>query len=503
VNEISKINCPPDCEFNPNNPNRDQSRTCLAVLAVGVSVDSPTARLAERVLGGDGSIDKEALARVEHCEMMGGESSPTIQVTNIPSIESPFHIQLREVALPDAMTTALTNLYQEFQDTFRLPEGHRENETDYRYCIDNGSPMMAVQIDMAGLTEEELESVGAMPIKEAEEFLRRKIFEIEGSIAGYGILGGMFRDRNGESEWGNNFRQLLDNTREFHQKPIVLLAPTHDKYAGMLGFEFGYTDEEISTGCKPTDEEVKRITGFDSFMGPDEYLNLLRNLAVGEDNLPADHPLLYVRASDPVAKLSDPRLIVDHPLLGDADIRRVIRAFTLTPNVDNPESPLSQHVNDTKSYMADMGLAVNVVSSDDLTAEETREFLIGRGIDTEGEFAVRVKPMNDAYGGYGHLKVRYEKGQPIKKHRNKLTREIDRRGAYVAQPEINTLEVIESTTGALSKGIFRIWLGAGPDGSIHPIGGVVNMIPATSQEVEGRIERIHGNSAATYAKIVL
>ncbi len=519
--------CPPDCILNPQNPNRDSSRTCLAALAVGCSADSPEAKLAADVMGGGGKTEAEAVARIKNCTNNGGESPPIIRVNGLPSNESPFHITMEKTKLPETMVAALGDLYREFQGAFQLPEGHKENATDYRYCVGAETPMMAVQVDMAALSPEELEAIALMEKEEAKEFLRSKIYEIEGSIAGYGILDGLFPNESGGSNWGDNWRESLDAVREKHEKPVVLLAPTCEKYEGMLGFEFGYSPEEIAAGRRPTAEDIKRITGFDDFMGPDEYLSYLGATDLDADGLPIDHPLLYVRASNPVSKLRNPNAEVEQPLFDNPETRRIVRAFTLTPNIDDPRSPISQHVNDTKSYMPAMGLAVEIAPDTEAvrnwlagfgngagslalnkssrynsTVLSIRGFLEDRGIDPDGDFVLRGKPTNDAYGGYGHVSVKFAKGKPTST--GKLKNLLTQWGSYMLQPDIPSLEKKDPATGASSKAIFRLFLTCAPDGAINYMGGFVNMLPTTSREISnGSAERVHGNGAATFGEVAV
>lgn len=532
-----------DCIYNPRNPANDGRRICLAASALTLvgggsselnpdseeqqSYDDVTKRKLA-IVGGVMGMDPLAASEmmVGDCLYNGGDTEPVVQVYDIPSDKAPFHVLPEKLPLSPRITGALSDIYREFQDAFDLPDGHRENDTDYRYCLGSGSPMMAVQIDMAGLTAEEMAEIETKSPDEAREFIRGKIFEIEGSIAGYGILGGLFSDA-----WGKEWQAALDRVREAYQKPILLLAPTEQKYRGMLGFEFGLSEEEIASGVRPTREQIKETTGFDDFYGPDEYREYLDNAPRDENDLPVDHPLLYVRASDPVEKLKNPNVAVEHPLFSDKWTRRVTRAFTLTPNIDDPDSPKSQHINDTKSYMPALGLGVEVSpdkqgfdswkagagdgagslkmvgeNEDNQTIEEIRTFLESRGIDPESDdYKLRFKPTVDAYGGYGHFSIPFENGHPVNgKKLKKLLKNIDERGSYIMQPELNTRERHDPATGMTHREIFRIFLSTDPrDGEIRPMGAFVNSIPVTSQEIKGSVERVHGNGGAVFREITM
>lgn len=464
------------------------------------------------------------------------EAEIIYQLSGIPSDEAPFHILDKSLILEKELVESLAAIYQEFQDKFKLPKEAREFDTDYQYSLAKGTAMPAVQIDMAALSPDEIQAALKMSTTERHDFLIGKIFEIEGSIAAYGMLSNLFNQTAAKninsSDWGVNWRKMIDSYRTTYQKPVVLLAASQEKYESMLGYEFGLTAEQIAAGLHPTPEQVKLITGFDDYWGPAAYQNYVEQLpAWTGQNLPAEHPLLYVRASNPVEKMKDPSFELKDSILDNPKLRQLIRAFSLTTNIDNPSAPFSSHVNDTKSYMSAMNLAFEVnledpdvklwisnqtnsngsgslklmgKNKDNTFILRLRDFLVSRGIDPEGDFYLRAKPMVDVFGGYGQLKLKFQSGRPGKM--NILEREMLQRGPYVLQPELISNSRIDAAATE-HREIWRLFFGSlatEPENKqIFPIAGLVNSIPATSIEIRGKVERVHGNIGASFREVKL
>ncbi len=388
---------------------------------------------------------------------------------------------------------ALYNLYKEYNRAFTyLVAANREWETDYSLCMLDGIPVNhCVQIDMRGLHRTDLEKLAGMPEIAVRGILRKKIFEIENSIAMYQLLEKLFSRNGKDSLFKTRFRAILNNLRQKFGKPIGLLALTKEKYDAMLSSEFGKLHGE-----QITDWEVKDLSGFDTFFGPQQFRN---HLIVNNGQCKY---LLYIRSSDPVYKLKKPDLVVNHTLLSDSNMRREIKANALTLNVDAPEMEYAKRINDTKDYMVEMAMAFPVTSIEDLYSDRFKTYLIAQGIDPKdvasGKAAIRCKPAKGTYGCYGHIS-----GSLINRDfRRELKKNLNLRGNYIAQPEMTTSVVINTdsrdTENKEYAFIDRIFLGM-IDGHPRFIGGIRNLI--STKTVEARKHRIHGNHSAIWAEI--
>lgn len=155
--------------------------------------------------------------------------------------------------------------------------------------------------------------------------------------------------------FGRGFRRALDGIRSWFGRPRALLVVTCEKYDAMLSSEFGR-----SIGLDISDEDVRELSGFDQFFGPDAFLRHIANHG-GKCEY-----LLYARTSDPIEKLRCPEKEMDHTLLSDPDVRRVIKGYALTFNVDAPEMREESRINDTKAYLSLMSMAYPLVSEMEL-----------------------------------------------------------------------------------------------------------------------------------------
>lgn len=403
--------------------------------------------------------------------------------TGIKSSLGPFRIMPDYITVyPKVVIEALGKLYKEYNKAFtRLVSANREWEEDYRYCFnDDGVPInWCVQIDMVGLSHEFFDKAKNMPEEDVREILRRRIFEIENSIAVYQLLEKFFARNGNGSFFKTRYRALLKNIRQKFGKPIALLAVTQLKHEAMLAAEFGKAPEE-----ELTNKEVRELSGFDAFWGPEQFRKYL------EANNGQCEYLLYVRSSDPITKLKDPSVIVEHPLLGDAETRRIIKANSLTFNIDDPEMNHDRRINDTKDYMPPMGMAFPISSEEDLRSSEFISYIDAQGVEIElEEVMLRCKPAKGVYGCYGHVSGSLKQG----KFRSELRRNLQKRGPYVVQPEMQI-----STVGGymfIDRNFFAM-----VDNKPLFVGGVRNLAPAES--VDARKRRIHGSNSAVYAEIV-
>src|SRR5262249_54163516 len=314
---------------------------------------------------------------------------------------------------------------------------------------------------------------------------------------------------DGHSYFRRRWRAALDSLREQRGRPIALLAVTDEKYHDMLASEFG---KKAGEGL--TDDEVLGFSGFNTFWGPKQFLDHL-----------ADHRgecayLLYVRASDPIQKLRRPEECIEHPLLSDNDLRRIIKANSLTLNIDNPKWAVSdpRRINDTKCYLPAIGTAFRIHRHvltprfeqhlkakrpyvDFSGARFTSEFtqgIISLGLDPAavefGRQMLRYKPAQGSYGCYGHIR-----GVLTDHHvRKELRRELLRRGAYVVQPELDPLLVADQRDRKFA-GVDKVFF-AHLDGQPVFIGGFRTLVPADSHDA--RKGRNHGTGPTIWAEIV-
>jgi hypothetical protein len=418
-----------------------------------------------------------------------------IEVSHIRSSLSPFKVaQGYVVEYPEKVKIALGKIFEDYNNTFnQIVPLNQEWSEDYQFArLSNGDYFnFAVQIDMKGLEDEFLEWSKNASIDEVKESLRRRICEIENSIAMYQMLSAIFD--SGEDHFANGWRKALNEFREKTGKSVVLLAVTKEKYEGMLASEFGgYVDKK----------EVYELSGFDDFWGPEEFLK----------NKEREDVIYFVRSSQPVSWQRNPRTKVNHPILMYSQLRKIIKAKSITFNVDDAAWYENLNgvnyvkiINDTKEYMIRMGLGFPLNSYGDLVDKENlkltknfERFLLKNEVDPEevikGEKLIRVKPLKLFYGGYGHLRGRILD----KEFRQKLKRELSLRGPYICQIEMEMPKVKdeEGREYAYIDRVFYAYLNENP----VFIGGFRNLMPINSFEFKRG--RIHGNSEAVWAKIV-
>lgn len=410
---------------------------------------------------------------------------------DIKSSMSPFHVLPDyRIQYPEVVIRALSELYMEYNRVFvSLVEANKEWDTDYQYCLQNGVPInFGVQIDMVGLPQTFLDAASTKTRFEVRDILRGQIFEIENSLAMYQLLEKI--SSNGHNSFFKmRFRSILDALRRQFGKPIALLAITNQKYEAMKASEFGKkADEPLSNA------EVAELSGFDRFMGPYEFQQHV------EENGGRCQYILYARTSDPITKLKKPDVKVDHPLLDDPEMRRIIKANILTFNIDDPCWPINdqRRINDTKEYMPAMGMAFPITDDLDLLSSGFEKYLCEQGVDLEvvvsGKTALRCKPNKGTYGCYGHVRGFLSD----RKFRNELRRNMRQRGGYMVQLERQTPHIINKTDGKEYTFIDRNFFGIA-NGYPEFMGGFRNLIPVDS--FEAHEARIHGNSSAVWAEI--
>lgn len=456
---------------------------------------------------------REELTLHTHTESNGHRSEAVVQIPETASyinmgvvvvrddIESlqdesdeklPFHVMPEyRVHYPPTVIQAIGELYAEYNQKFKkLVEANREWDTDYKYATSSdGTPNnYFVQIDMEALSDELLQEAANRNVAEVKEDLRKRIFEIENSLAMYVLLRKIFeQQKGGTTVFKERFGAGLDALREKNKKPIALLAVTRDKYQAMRRSEFGKKDGE-----ELTDDEVRELSGFDRLFGPDEFEAYLAENG-GECGYQ-----LYARTSDPVAKLKNPDVVVEVPLLENPKTRRIIKANAITFNIDNPQGSFESRINDTKAYLKAMGMAFEITHEDDITSPAFAEYLINQGVDPElvaaGLAQIYLKPEKGVYGCYGQINGAItEKG--MKKKTRKGLRD---RGTYVAQPRINIPVLVNNQSGdaftAIDRNFFHF-----VDGKPIFMGGFRSLVPLTS--VEAQKGRNHGTDNTHWVQV--
>lgn len=438
-----------------------------------------------------------------------------VEKIGIQSSLSPFYVLPDfKVRYPETVIRALGEAYMEYNGAFiRFVRANREWQTDYQYAMPSGYPMnFAVQIDMMGLSDDFLQAAAEMREEEVLEILRGKIFEIENSIAMYQLLENLFSDHSGNSCFKRGWRATLNELRKFHNMPIALLAVTQEKYDAMKASEFGKGHNDPLT-----DEEVRRLSGFDKLFGPDEFCEYLAR------NKGKCGYLLFVRSSDPVCKLKKPETQIEHPLLGDSELRRIIKANSLTFNIDNPSwrNEDYRRVNDTKEYMSPMGMAFQLANERDLYSHTFAEHLLKNGNPfadfpadsrlspefakyfessgvkfedvASGSQILRFKPMKNSYGCYGHIIGRLTD----RRTRQEVRQNLRARGSYVVQPELKQpTAIIDGREYAYIDRNFLTLTGGTP----RFIGGFRSFMPVHSQE--GQNGRNHGSKYTVWGEIL-
>ena len=419
------------------------------------------------------------------------------------------------VYYPEVVVEALARLYEEYNEVFvELVQKNAEDCYAYQYNYQGSEPINHfVQIDMMGLPEEFLAGASNASVEAVQEVLRSRVFEIENSVAAYHLLSSLFvTETQPKTLFGETFRARLDELREKHQKPIALLAVTDEKYNSMLSFEFGKSEG----GVLPA-EEVKQKTGFDVFMGPKEFLaHLAENDGVCQY-------MLYVRASAPTERLKDPRVSVESPLLSDSALRAVIRQNALTFNIDAPDAPFENRINDTKEYLIPMDMAFRITSLNDLfdgdflaymnskratwdgyqglnrLSAPFRDFLESQDVAVDavesGEVMLRAKPEKETYGCYGHVRGAVSN----REFKREVRQGLDRRGSYVVQVEMK-MPTIENTHDNMRMTyIDRNFFAMTEDGPKF-MGGFRAMMDVDSREAKHG--RIHGSNETVWSEIL-
>lgn len=399
------------------------------------------------------------------------------------------------IRYPKVVVDALADIFNEYNTHFQpLVQANREFTTDYA-CTRDASDRFVnsfVQIDMLGLSPQFLTAASQLDRNVVREVLRGSIFEIENSLAMYQLLERVFSNDAGQTVFKMGFRRALDDLRQQHGRPIALLAVTDEKLTAMRESEFGKRDGEHLLAA-----EVRELSGFDALLGPDDFKH-----HVAQNNGHCKY-LLYVRASDPPVKLKDPKAHVGNPLLDDAELRRIIKANSLTFNIDGSAQVGEARINDTKAYLQSMGMGFNISNLGDLVtpsgklAQGFSDYLLGRGIDPldveQRRVSLRAKPLRGTYGCYGHIRGVLNSG-----FKRELRLETAARGDYVVQPEMKTPTMLNTSDGNQYTYIDRNFFSC-TGGEIRFLGGMRTHMLVDSREASSG--RIHGSNQSVYQQV--
>jgi len=388
-----------------------------------------------------------------------------------------------KVEYPRVVVDALADLYREYNRSFApLIDANREWTTDYRFCkAAPGILNYFGQVDMLGLLQEHADPIEGGTVEAAREFLRYRIFEIENSLATYQLFERAFPNGSDDSFFSIRYRAALDRLRQRFDRPIALLAVTEEKYEAIRAVEFGKSAEERLSSA-----EVETLSGFQALLGPRDFrLDLAREY------------LLYVRCSDPIAKLKKPNYFVRQLLLGDERARQLVKERALTLNIDSPEMQYQKRINDTKEYLVAMGMGHLVSCREDFESPVFERYFLSQGMSlddvTHHRIQLRAKPMKGAYGCYGHVR-----GFANSEFFRRIRHEIASRGPYIIQPEMS-YPMVRDRTGQVYTVMDRVFFGMA-EGSPTFLGGFRFLMPANS--LEARRGRNHGHDDVIWAEIV-
>ncbi len=422
-----------------------------------------------------------------------------------------------------ALEIILQDYSQAFDEVVRLRQG---NDGYQPACFNGVYRNFGYQIDMVGLSLEELEKFTGADPQEIAQILRTRIFEIENSLAMYNLMSGIFsktRDYSHESFFGTNLDSAIKTWEIYYGKPLVLSTTTEGKFRAMLLSEFG-----LENSSSLTPELVRERTGFSDFLSPEDLQRLIK-----QSNI--DNYILYMRTSYPTFFLKNPNQKVEIPLLEEGHLVQTIRRRAITFNVDDNREAmwmfenlsnvrfgydpdcgifiitndgttfLPQILNDTKEPLIRMGLVHPLTSPDELfNCEEyrdkggkkrTRISLNPEIINNLRTTRLRAKPAWLHYGGYGHVGGDFESDET----RHELRRQMKKRGMYVLQPELPPY--VFSHNDNLYSAIHRIFFAYDPTKKVYKfVGGLFNALAIDSSEVKRG--RIHGNRDAVWGQII-
>jgi hypothetical protein len=416
-----------------------------------------------------------------------------------------------------------------YDDVFmeQVVEQHKIWDTDYQYALGT----FAFQIDGPAYPAEFLEQAKWMPPEFLAQFILMRMFECEPNIAAYGLNHRLWPEGTTNQTWHSALEQLRIKTG----KKIAVLAGSEQKLREMVLYELGVPFEQL-----PSPDEIKSITGFDAFLGPNDVLKLYQQCQ-------GDSPYLFFgRTSMPKTWLKNPAEQNETSFLEQPEILRFVRAHAITHNFDDPKKSSGDPavITDTKEPLVYIGAAHLVTAVTDvyspvflamcaglniteqgivegtLTEKQKRNLatallnnpvpellsdaliahLQKRGVDVKsaanGKQAFRVKPLKQHYGIYGHLTGELSKVSFL----NKLMTQIQARGQYILQPEFKNLILDDPDLGQ-HLAIDRVFMVRGSDGLFHPMESCRSLMPLDT--LEGKRNNVHEGPQTKCARITL
>lgn len=461
---------------------------------------SSTRQQAERSSGAGYNAaqpDKSEIIRLsamlsEHTRHDIGRVRP---IANVQSTLPMGRVASHPVRYPAIVVEALRELVGEYNQHFqKLVEANREFATDYRFATNRKGEFvnLLVRIDMQGLPNSFLKAAMQTDQSVVKEVLRHTIFEFENAPAMYQMLQRMFVQSDQQGVFSLGVRRAINDIRQRHQRPVVLLAVTEEKFEVLRGAEFGKKPGEALSS-----EEVRELSGFDGLMGPKDFREHL------EQHAGRCIPLLYVRSSEPPSRLRDPQAAHRDDLLDDAEIRRIVKENAITLNIDGPSQGSDARINDTKAYLEPMGAAFRIRTPEDIRGAQGQlapafaAYLEARGVDVDevarGEKVIRAKPMLGTYGCYGHVRGAVN-GKFIRQLRSNMLK----RGEYVVQPELANPTLFNPSDEQTYTYIDRNFL-VYSAGEIRFLGGMRTLMPVDAEEAKQG--RIHGSHESIYQQV--
>lgn len=455
-----------------------------------------------------------------------------IQVAPMYSDEAP-PLALREykVHYPKSLIEGYKIACEQYDQQFmRLVNRHTIWATDYQYAPFT----LAFQVDGPAYPEAFLKQAEFISPSVLAEFITKRVFEFEANIAAYGLNGRLWPDGTTNQTW----HAALEAVRQRTGKKVAVLAGTEQKLDEMIMYEMGITRDQITSG-----EVVQAMTGFDSFLGPNDLISLYQKYKGN------DCPYVFFgRTSRPKSWLRNPSNQVDEGFLAHPEILRYVRAHAITHNFDDPTLPNTDHaiIMDTKEALVLAGAAYPVTQPCDIYSQEFLQCLANNGISVDeivegtlspgkknklggiflnfpsesllseslvshlqargsnpalvasGEQKVRAKPLKQHYGIYGHQVGSINRAKFL----NKLMEQVKLRGGYIIQPEFSNLHIVDSANPLESYvAIDRVFFVRGADGQLHSMESCRSLMPA--QSYEGKKNNVHEGSHTKCARIAI
>ncbi|MDA9128961.1 hypothetical protein N9J72_00595 [Candidatus Gracilibacteria bacterium] len=416
-----------------------------------------------------------------------------------------------QISYPTQIKQALIDLYKEYNLYFgKVITECTQGQTQYPSIGDYKTTSNFVQIDMMGIPKGFLDFVqeNNIPIALVKEVLRKKIFEIENSVAAYSLLSHIGTPE-GNSVFNQGLKAGIKSINSSTGKNVILLCLSQEKYESVMRFDIGIQNID--------NYERKDITSSTGFYDVYSPADLQRSIEENEDIL------FYTRSSLDIGDLKKPNGTIANTLLGEKDVFEYVRSRSITHNIDNPNGSSENTTNDTKKYMPQMGIGYPVSSIEEIYTEEYLNYLSGKrkndffgkiytnnfgaflqgyGYNNDdirgGKIEIHAKPQDLAYGVYGHIIGDFSDG----KKRKMFKQGLETRGDYIIQPRMKQSLYTDSQTEISYIYIDRVFLYFDYEsGEIESMGGFRNHMPKESND--GKKGVVHGGPQTVYSNITL